>query len=161
MHRVGGDGYFTFGNWKCIVHVISLRRWSNFWFIDVAMLTSLLLVTRCGVHSVVTASVLLINSASVLTSNRLPVRAYEAVFKCQFVMEDSSSVSDHHLIRVCSKEYTDHRVKWDLVTGGSDWWDFRLWIWHFTSSGMCCHVYGHVHFAVPVFTVFQEDGWSF
>lgn len=56
-------------------------------------------------------SVLLITSASVLTLNRLPVRAYEAVFKCQIVMEDSSSVSDLHLTGLCSKEVTDHRVK--------------------------------------------------
>jgi hypothetical protein len=59
----------------------------------------------------VAASALLISSASVLTSNRLPVRADKAIFKCQFVMEDSSSVSDSHLTGVCSKEVTDHRVK--------------------------------------------------
>jgi hypothetical protein len=68
-------------------------------------------VSRGGVHSVVAASVLLITSASVLTLNRLPVRVYEAIFKCQFVMEDSSSVWDLHLTGVCSKEVTDHRVK--------------------------------------------------
>lgn len=61
-------------------------------------------MSRGGVHSVVAASVPLITSASVLTLNRLPVRADEAIFKCQLVMEDSSSVSDHHLTDVCSKE---------------------------------------------------------
>jgi len=50
-------------------------------------------VSRGGVHCVVATSVLHITSVSVLTLNRLPVRADEAVFKCQFVMEDSSSVS--------------------------------------------------------------------
>jgi len=78
-----------------------------------------MLVSRGGVRSVVAASVPLITSASVLTLNRLPVRADEVIFKCQFVMDDSSSVSsDHHLTDVCSKEVRDHRVKWDLVIGG-------------------------------------------
>jgi hypothetical protein len=55
----------------------------------------------------VAASVLLISSASVLAVSRLPVRTDEAVFKCQFVMEDSSSVSDHHLTHVfCRGRYT-------------------------------------------------------
>jgi len=63
------------------------------------------------VHSVVAAAVPLITSASVLTLNRLPVRADEAIFKCQFVMEGSSGVSDHHWIDVCSKEVRDHWVK--------------------------------------------------
>jgi len=68
-------------------------------------------VSHGGEHSVVAASVLLITSASVLTLNRLPVRADEAIFKCQFVMEDSSSVSGHRVTGVCSKEVRDHRVK--------------------------------------------------
>lgn len=93
------------------MQAISLQRWSNFSFIDVAIPTSLMLVSRGGVQSVVAASVLFITSASFLTSNRLPVRYDEAIFKRQFVMEDSSSVSDHHLTGVCSKGVTDHRVK--------------------------------------------------
>jgi hypothetical protein len=70
-----------------------------------------MLVSRGGVHSVVALSVLLITAASVLTLNRLPVRADEVIFKCQCVLDVYSSVSDHHLTGVCSKEVTDHRVK--------------------------------------------------